>query len=134
MKKKCIISFVFWGMVLPLTASAAVMWLWNGLMPDLFGVPCVTFRQALGLLFLCHILLGGFILGFLFFAGLAHSVFHGYGGGRAHEHWMRMNAEERKKFVDRMEERRRQYGFGHPFGGEKACEEKDGDEMQDHRK
>ena len=34
--------------------------LWNWLLPALFGLPAVTFWQALGLLVLCRILFGGF--------------------------------------------------------------------------
>lgn len=36
-----------------------VMWLWNALLPPLFGLPVVTFWQALGLLALSRILFGG---------------------------------------------------------------------------
>lgn len=35
-----------------------VQWLWNWLLPPLFGWPAVTFWQALGLLVLCRILFG----------------------------------------------------------------------------
>ncbi len=37
----------------------AVMWLWNWLLPPLFGWHTVTFWQALALLALCRILFGG---------------------------------------------------------------------------
>lgn len=37
-----------------------VLTLWNWLLPPLFGVPEVTFWQALGILALCRILFGGF--------------------------------------------------------------------------
>ena len=37
-----------------------VWWLWNWLMPELFGMPQLTFWQALGLLALSRILFGGF--------------------------------------------------------------------------
>lgn len=37
-----------------------VQWLWNTLMPELFGLHQVTFWQALGLLALSRILFGGF--------------------------------------------------------------------------
>ena len=63
--------------------------LWNGLLPELFGWPQVTFWQALGLLALCRILFGGL--------GLA-------GGGRSGrrsrmaERWECMTAEERERF------------------------------------
>jgi hypothetical protein len=36
--------------------SLAVMWLWNVILPDLFGWPTITFWQALGLTVLCHLL------------------------------------------------------------------------------
>jgi hypothetical protein len=36
-----------------------VMWLWNWLMPDIFGLPVITVCQAWGLLLLAHLLLGG---------------------------------------------------------------------------
>jgi hypothetical protein len=39
--------------------SFAVMLLWNGLVPELFKGPAITFWQAVGLLILSHILLRG---------------------------------------------------------------------------
>ena len=36
-----------------------VMWLWNWLMPLIFGLPTITFWQAAGLFILFKILLGG---------------------------------------------------------------------------
>lgn len=35
-----------------------VAWLWNWLMPDIFGLPGITYWQAWGLLLLAHLLLG----------------------------------------------------------------------------
>jgi hypothetical protein len=40
--------------------GGVVLQLWNWLLPPLFGVPQVTFWQALGILALCRILFGGF--------------------------------------------------------------------------
>ncbi len=34
------------------------MWLWNGLLPEMFGLPTVTFWQALGLCLLARFLFG----------------------------------------------------------------------------
>ena len=60
-------------------ASAVVMLLWNWLMPALFvGVKTVDFWQALGLLLLSKILLGG---------GWLHR--------KMHSRWDGMSAEER---------------------------------------
>ena len=35
------------------------MWLWNGLMPDIFHLPTISFFQAWGLLILSHLLVKG---------------------------------------------------------------------------
>ena len=42
------------GLVLVLGAlvPAICMWLWNWLIPDLFGLPIITYWQALGLMVL----------------------------------------------------------------------------------
>jgi hypothetical protein len=37
-----------------------VMWLWNWLMPDLFGLGTITYWQAMGICLLSKILFGGF--------------------------------------------------------------------------
>lgn len=36
-----------------------IMWLWNWLMPGIFGLPALTYWQAVGLFILLKILLGG---------------------------------------------------------------------------
>ncbi len=65
------------------------MYLWNNLMPAIFGLKVITFWQALGLLLLGKILFGGF---------------HRHGGGRPgwkrhmEERFATMTPEEREKF------------------------------------
>jgi len=85
-----------WGLkifALVVVAIAVVGWvvmgLWNWLAPELFGWHPLSFVQALGLLVLCRLLIGGF---------------RGRGGG--HWHWRArlaerleaMTPEEREKF------------------------------------
>lgn len=36
-----------------------VMWLWNWVMPDIFGLPVITFWQAFGLNLLCGLFFRG---------------------------------------------------------------------------
>jgi MFS family permease len=43
-----------------LLGGVIVQWLWNWLLPDIFGLRQITFWQALGLLALCRILFGSF--------------------------------------------------------------------------
>ena len=66
--------------------------LWNGLLPPLFGLPRVTFWQALGLLALSRILFGGFGLG-------------GDSGSHYRRRWEAMTPEERERIRRRMRER-----------------------------
>lgn len=42
--------------VLALLFGLVLMWLWNWLMPTIFGLPVITFWQAWGLVVLSHIL------------------------------------------------------------------------------
>lgn len=66
------------------------MWLWNALVPDIFGLPKLIWLQALGLLVLARMLFGG-----RGFSGRA-------GGRRRREHWKRkfasMTPEERERW------------------------------------
>ena len=70
-------------------AGAVIMALWNALLPELFGWHAIGFWQALGLLLLCRLLLGGW---------------RGRGGhgthwrGRMRERWQHMTDEERAAF------------------------------------
>jgi hypothetical protein len=70
-----------------------VMSLWNWLVPALFAGPAITYWQALGLLVLSKILLGGLRMG------------PGRGGHwrrRMRERWEHMSPEERETFRQNM--------------------------------
>jgi hypothetical protein len=62
--------------------GAVVMWLWNWLMPAIFGLGVITYWQAVGLA----------VLGRLLFGGMHHGGHHGRGHGRrgpwSHRHHM----------------------------------------------
>ena len=77
----------------------ATFFLWNWLMPTLFGLPTITFWQGWGLLVLSWILFGGF---------------RGFGGSGRHSHgrrgrwekwqrWQEMTPEERAALRDALE-------------------------------
>ncbi len=88
--------------------AAAVMLLWNWLLPPIFGWHAITFWQALGVLLLCRILFGGF----------GPHRGHGMGlrgrfGERMAERWMQMTPEEREQFRQGM---RGRWGWGPPGG------------------
>ncbi|MFI5164466.1 MAG: hypothetical protein ACHQHP_04375 [Bacteroidia bacterium] len=74
----------------------AVMYLWNWLMPELFGLKLITYCQAFGILVLSKILFGGFRgrRG----CGCGH---RGHWRSRWKEKWEGMSEEEREKFRSR---------------------------------
>ena len=80
------VLFVFIG-------GEIVRQLWNWLLPTLFGLPEITFWQALGLLVLCRILFGGFG-----FSNSGRSKARRRMKERMEERWDRMTPEERERF------------------------------------
>jgi len=51
-------KYVFWFLVMMAIFTAAVMLLWNWLIPNLFGGKMINYWQALGLLVLVRVLTG----------------------------------------------------------------------------
>jgi uncharacterized membrane protein len=74
-----------------------VMSLWNWLAPAVFGAHTVTFWQALGLLILSRILVGGL--------GGGHGDDR-HGRRRMTEQWEQMTPEEREKFRQGLRDQR----------------------------
>ncbi len=58
-----IVGWVFLGLciaaVLALVLGLGLQWLWNQLIPDIFGLPEISYWQAVGLFILCHLLFKG---------------------------------------------------------------------------
>jgi hypothetical protein len=46
-------------LVFSLLIAFPIKWLWNGVMPDVFGLPEITFWKAYGMYLLSHLLLRG---------------------------------------------------------------------------
>lgn len=88
--------------------GAVVMGLWNALLPDLFGWHVIGYWQAVGLLVLSKILLGGLR------GGSGHGM---HWRGRLMERWDQMTDEERAKFRDGM---RRGCGGSGPMANPKV--------------
>lgn len=57
-----IVAFVLLGIIaaaaLAIVFGILVKWLWNALMPDIFGLPEIGYWQAVGLVVLAHVLFG----------------------------------------------------------------------------
>jgi hypothetical protein len=84
------LKFVAFIVVAIAIAGLVVMSLWNALLPDLFGWHVLGFWQAIGLLVLSRVLLGGWR------GGRGHG--HWHWRGRMMERWEQMTPEEREQF------------------------------------
>jgi len=89
-------NYFRWGLRLLLfivlaviVGGLAVMYLWNWLAPDVFGWHTLNFGQAVGLLVLCRLLIGGM---------RGHAGRHLHWRARLAERMEAMTAEEREKF------------------------------------
>ena len=91
-----IAMFVMFAVVFLAVFSYFVMWLWNWIMPMLFGLRVITFWQAVGILVLSKILFGGF-------RGGPHRDWNWR--RRMYERWGKMTPEEREKLRERMRSR-----------------------------
>src|SRR5262245_44235111 len=91
MRRQRLLKGLKFLLIAPLFAAilgGVVMRLWNTLVPELFGGRPVTFWQALGLLVLCRILVGGI-------GGRGRGMHWRH---RMMERWEQMSPEEREKF------------------------------------
>ena len=81
--------------------GAAVMLLWNALLPDLFGFQALNYWQATGILLLVRILAGGLGHGFAWNGGRRDNPLYRGEANKLREKWMNMSEEERKEFVEK---------------------------------
>jgi hypothetical protein len=93
------------GMVIFIAVGGEiVLHLWNWLLPPLFGWRQITFWQALGILVLCRILVGGFGLHGGSRSNLRRRVADRL-ADRMGDRWDAMTPEERERFRQRVRER-----------------------------
>ena len=90
------LKFVLLAAIAAAVLGGAVMWLWNALLPELFGMHTIGFWQALGLLALSRLLVGGL---------RGRSGRHGGWRDRMARRWDEMTEEERAKFRDGVRQR-----------------------------
>lgn len=69
--------------------ALALLFLWNWLMPAVFGLKAITYWQALGLLIMCWILFGGLRHG--------NGIHHGHWRHRMLQRLAEMTPEDREK-------------------------------------
>jgi len=84
-----IAGFILVALIVIAGFGQAVLQLWNWLVPPIFGLPALTFWQAVGLLALSWILFGSW-------RGFGHRGRHWRHG--MHERLERMTPEERENF------------------------------------
>ena len=86
------------AIVAAFAVGCVVMLLWNGLVPELFKGPVITYWQAIGLLVLSHILLRGWGRG-------RHGWRHDRWSHKFEQRLAAMTPEEREKFRNELHHR-----------------------------
>ena len=114
--RKHIFKFLVGFIVATAGFSAITMLLWNALLPNIFGIACINFWQALGLLVLGRILFSG--VGGGHFMPM-HDRMHKNKRNFIREKWMKMTPEERKEFF-----RSHHHGMKHYLGMEEFDEKR----------
>ena len=110
MRKFWFIKVIVIGAVAIVGFGYLVMLLWNGLIPELFKGPVISFPQALGLLILSKILLHG-----MGSRGRQHWR-HNQWRERMHEKMNAMSPEEKEKFREQWKNRCGGFGrWKNPF-------------------
>jgi len=107
--------FLIFGVAIFAIFGLVVMWLWNWLLPSIFGITAIDFWQALGILALSKILFGGFCFGKHHFK---HKHRH---HNRLRERWMKMSDEEREEFL----KHRRHFGCKNKYSKIEETEKPD---------
>jgi hypothetical protein len=97
---KHFVEHYFWRALVFLAAIAlfglAAMFLWNALLPEIFGLPVINYLQAAGLLLLARIIFGGY-------GEIGRGMARGFHGRKNpfHDKWHSMSEEERNAFIKR---------------------------------
>jgi hypothetical protein len=89
--------------------STAAMLLWNALLPELFGLPVLSWLQAVGIFVLCRVLFGGMTSGF------RNGTFdrrNKMGENLFHSHWDKMSDEQRQNLAEKI---KKHHGFDPRF-------------------
>ena len=104
-----VVKFLLFAAVAVLLLGGALMLLWNGLVPPIFGWHTITYGQAVGLFVLSRILFGRPRLGGGRWRGMQWRR-------RMSERWEQMTPEERERFRGAMREHCGPFGESKPSG------------------
>lgn len=92
---------IFLGTGAVILFTFILMWLWNWLMPVIFGIGIITFWQAAGLFILSKILFSGTGSGQKWHSDRRKKFWH----SRFEEKWSKIPDEKKEKFARCMEEK-----------------------------
>jgi hypothetical protein len=93
--------------------STLAMLLWNALLPELFGLPVISWLQAVGLFVLCRVLFGGMTSGFR--GGTFAMAGRGRNGANLFQGaWNAMSDEQRQNLAEKI---KKHHGFDPRFDG-----------------
>lgn len=100
-KTKFIAGAILFGTGAVVLFTFLVMWLWNWLMPAIFGLGIITFWQAAGILVLSKILFSGSGHGKSWHNDRRKKYWH----SRFKEKWEHIPEEKKREFTEKMNEK-----------------------------
>ena len=92
---------LFFAALFALVFGFVVKWLWNWLMPTLFGLGVITYWQAFGIVLLAKLLFGGF--------GGHHRNNHDRFHPKPYDKWRRICGDEGKDWNHKVEQKYSKY-------------------------
>jgi hypothetical protein len=98
-KARFITGAIFFGTAFFVLATLVTMWLWNWLMPAIFTLGTISFRQAAGILILSKILFSGGGHGLHWHSDRRKKYWH----SRYEEKWKNVPDEKKEKIIQKME-------------------------------
>jgi hypothetical protein len=112
--------------------STLAMLLWNALLPELFGLPVLSWLQTAGIFVLCRVLFGGMTSGFR--GGTFDKMGRGRNGANLFRGaWAAMSDEQRQNLADKI--KKHPHGFDPRFDGFKPwAQNTSGDAQTDEKK
>lgn len=109
--QKHLVFLPLFGLAFIVVFGGCVMLLWNWLMPEIFGLPSISFWQSAGLLLLCKILFGGLGGGHHGHGGHPHrNGCHHSDGNKLRERWEKLTPEEREQLIGMLRNEERTAG------------------------
>ncbi|MEI9918298.1 MAG: hypothetical protein WDO14_05785 [Bacteroidota bacterium] len=96
-----VVKFVVFGVLMVVLLGLLTQFLWNFIMPDIFGLPMINFWQGLAMFALAKLIFG--------FGGKGHNKWGGYRNHRWRKEWVekysKLSPDERERLKQKFKDK-----------------------------